>query len=98
ESYYEIAKELITSVLFLDGYKTLSHTDLIEYIKTKYMDKFEEDEIEILDTLRKRRNKIVYYGTLIEPGYIKRNKATFIAIINKLKKLVEEKLPSEEAP
>ncbi|MFH1511368.1 MAG: hypothetical protein ABIF10_06770, partial [Candidatus Woesearchaeota archaeon] len=47
ESYYEIAKELITSVLFLDGYKTLSHTDLIEYIKTKYMDKFEEDEIEI---------------------------------------------------
>jgi hypothetical protein len=81
ESYYEIAKELTTALLFLDGYKTLSHTDLIDYLKMKYDAEFKESEIETLDTLRKRRNKVVYYGAFIEPGYIRRNKATFIASI-----------------
>ena len=31
EEYYEIIKELLTAIMYLDGYKTLSHIKLIEY-------------------------------------------------------------------
>lgn len=96
ESYYEICKELITALLFLDGYKTLSHKDLVEYIKLNYNEKFTENEITILDTLRKRRNNIVYYGIFVDPSYIKRNKVIFENIIRKLKNIVENKLAPQQ--
>ena len=96
ESYYEICKELITSLLFLDGYKTLSHKDLVEYLKTNYKPSFIENEIEVLDMLRKRRNKIVYYGVFVDGSYIKRNKTVFEGIINKLKKIIGNKLKCKE--
>jgi len=92
ESYYEICKELITALLFVDGCKTLSHKDLVEYIKLNYKERFSENEISTIDTLRKRRNSIVYYGVLVDPSYVKRNKAIFEGIISKLKKIVETKL------
>ena len=92
ESYYEICKELITSLLFLDGYKTLSHKDLIEYIKINCSNQFSENEIETLDMLRKRRNKIVYYGIFVDISYITRNKPIFEDIIEKLKKIIKEKI------
>ena len=53
--YYEIIKELITAVLLFDGYKTLSHKDLIDYVKEKRKD-FSEHEISVLDNLRVLRN------------------------------------------
>ena len=90
ESYYEICKELITAILFLDGYKTLSHKDLVQYIKS--FKEFGNQEIETLDILRKRRNKIVYYGVFVDNSYIKRNKNIYENIIRKLKNLVEKKL------
>ena len=36
EEYYEIIKELLTAVMYLDGYKTLSHIKLIEYFSSRY--------------------------------------------------------------
>jgi hypothetical protein len=89
EAYYEICKEIITAILFCDGYKTLSHTDLIEYIK-KYKE-LNEQEIHIIDSLRKKRNQIVYYGTIEETSYAKRNEKTIQEIIRKLKRIIEEK-------
>lgn len=59
ESYYEVIKELITALLFVDGYKTLSHKDLVDY-PNNYKEFFSENDISVVDTLRKRRNKIVY--------------------------------------
>ena len=32
EEYYEIILELMTSIMYLDGYKTLSHIKVLEYI------------------------------------------------------------------
>lgn len=92
ESYYEICKELITAVLFLDGYKTLSHKDLIEYLGSKHKDSFVETEIETINSLRKRRNRIVYYGVFVDPSYLKRNQKIFEEIISKLRKIIDEKL------
>lgn len=89
--YYEIIKELITSVLFIDGYKTLSHKDLIDYLKLKYED-FSNGEINIIDQLRVIRNKISYEGFFASIDYLSRNEDDFKDIINKLKGLIEYKL------
>jgi hypothetical protein len=89
EAYYEICKEMITAILFCDGYKTLSHTDLIEYMK-KYKE-LDEQEIHLIDALRKKRNQIVYYGALEEVSYAKRNEEKIREIIRKLKIIIEQR-------
>ncbi len=89
--YYEIVKELITAVLLIDGYKTLSHKDLIDYLGKNYSE-FTTHEISVLDDLRILRNRITYEGFFIEPSYLERNEPLFRAMIHKLRKMVERKL------
>jgi len=89
--YYEVIKELITAVLLIDGYKTLSHKDLIEYIKEKCKD-FSQQEIFVLDNLRILRNRIAYEGYKIDISYLTKNEALFKAIIKKLKGILEKRL------
>ena len=89
--YYEIIKELITAVLLTDGYKTLSHKDLVDYIKENYKN-FSQQEIAVLDNLRVLRNKIAYEGYQIENSYLSRNEPLFKAIIEKLKLILEKRL------
>lgn len=88
--YYEIIKELITAILLTDGYKTLSHKDLIDYLKEEHSD-FTAHEISNLDDLRILRNRVAYEGFFIEPSYLNRNELLFKTIIQKLKNLVVEK-------
>ena len=83
--YYEIIKELITAVLLIDGYKTLSHKELIDYIKEKYSE-FADYEISILNDLRILRNRIAYEGFFIEISYLDRNEALFKRMIEKFSK------------
>lgn len=87
--YYEIIKELITAILLIEGYKTLSHRDLIEYIKEKNKE-FNAGEISVLDDLRVLRNRVSYEGFLIEPHYLNRNEFLFKKIIQKLKDLIKK--------
>ncbi len=89
--YYEIIKELITAILLIDGYKTLSHKDLIDYLKEKY-NEFNANEISILDDLRILRNRVSYEGFLIEPSYLHRNESLYKLIIKKLKESIKKKL------
>ena len=88
--YYEIIKELITAILLVDGYKTLSHKDLIDYVKEKYKE-FSQHEISVLDNLRILRNRIAYEGFHIEKSHLSRNEYLFKSIIIKLRKILEEK-------
>ncbi len=92
EGFYEICKELITSILFADGYKTLGHKELIEYVKEAYSQALSQEDIQLLDQLRKLRNSIVYYGEMIDPSYIKRNKSYILDLINNLFNICEGKL------
>ena len=85
--YYEIIKELITAVLLLDGYKTLSHIALLDYFKNNYSE-LSSHEVSILDNLRVLRNRVSYDGFFIDPDYLKRNELMFIEIIKKLKNIV----------
>jgi hypothetical protein len=89
--YYEILKELITAVLLTDGYKTLSHKDLIEYLEEKYKE-FSSYEISFLDNLRVLRNRISYEGFFIEPSYLKRNEGLLKSLAEKLKVIIRGKL------
>ncbi len=89
--YYEVVKELITALLLLDGYKTLSHKDLILYLSHEFKDKFFLREIKILDELRILRNRVSYEGFSIEVNYLKRNEQYFKAIIQKLKDIIHKK-------
>lgn len=91
EDYYEIIKECIVALMSIDGLKTLSHKVLIIYLK-KFYPQFREDEVILIDMLRSLRNKIVYYGFFIEPDFIKRNEKRILKIIEKLMKLVRNKL------
>ena len=85
--YYEIIKELVTAILLLDGYKTLSHRDLIEYIG-KNVSELNQEEISIIDDLRILRNRVSYEGFSIDLDYLIRNEDNFKKIITKLKEIV----------
>ena len=61
EEYYEIIKELLTSSMYLQGFKTLSHKALIEYSAKNIMSLSTQD-MNLIDELRIKRNNIVYYG------------------------------------
>jgi hypothetical protein len=89
--YYEVIKELITIILLLDGFKTLSHKTLIEYLQKNYKD-FTGHEIAFLDDLRIIRNKISYNGFFIKPDYLERKEQDIFKIISKLRVIVKKKL------
>ncbi len=89
--YYEIIKELLTAVLLIEGYKTLSHKDLIDYIKEHHKD-FSKFEISILDDLRMLRNRIAYEGFFVDYYYLEKNEDSFVLLITKLKNLLEKRI------
>ncbi len=91
EGYYEIVKELITAIMAVDGWKTLSHELLIGYLARFYKE-FESSETYLIDQLRKTRNEIAYRGLMIQPDYLKRNRKNILEIISKLKKIVTGKI------
>ena len=83
EQYYEIIKELITALMYCDGFKTLSHKMLIVYLEKNYK-RFNKSEIILIDELRKLRNNIVYYGQKIEKEFLINNEKDIKLIIKKL--------------
>lgn len=91
EGYYEIIKELITAIMYINGFKTLSHKSLILYLEKNY-EEFSKSEIIIIDELRRLRNNIVYYGQKVEKEYIINNKKQLENIINKLFNIFKTKI------
>ena len=91
EEYYEIIKEVITSLMYLDGFKTLSHRALIEYLHKEY-NQFDREEIILIDELRILRNNILYYGQKVDSIFLKNRNTQIKRVINKLLKICEDKL------
>ncbi len=88
EEYYEIIKELITALMYSNGFKTLSHKMLIVYLEQNYKE-FDKSQIILIDELRKLRNNILYYGQKIEKEFLINNENDIKLIINKLFKIVK---------
>ncbi len=91
EEYYEIIKELLTAIMYLDGYKTLSHVKLAEYFSSHYS-LLGSKELALIDSLRKFRNGIVYYGRRISSDFLINNENEIKMIIASLLKLVGGKI------
>lgn len=89
--YYEIIKELITAILLADGFKTLNHKDLFEYLEKNYS-QFIANDFSILDSLRVLRNIISYEGFFVDLSYLTRNEFLFKDIIIKLKNILTNSL------
>ena len=89
--YYEIIKELITAILLVDGFKTLNHKDLFEYLEKNYS-QFTANDFSILDSLRVLRNRISYEGFFVDLSYLTRNEFLFKDIIIKLKNILTNSL------
>lgn len=83
EEYYEIIKELLTSFMYLQGFKTLSHKALIEF-SAKNIKSLSIQELSLIDELRVKRNNIVYYGEQITLEFLEKREAKIKEIIAKL--------------
>lgn len=91
EEYYEIILEQITAIMYLDGYKTVSHVSAIGYINKNY--KFLTDnQVSIIDSMRKLRHGIVYYGKKVKEEYLINNEEEINKIINILSKSISDKI------
>jgi len=90
EEYYEIIIELITAVMYSEGYKTLSHVKAIEYGYKKNI--LTNNQARIVDTLRKIRHGIVYYGRKIGKEFMINNKEEILMIVQILNKSVKERI------
>lgn len=61
EESYESIKELLTSLMYLEGYKTLSHIKLIEFIQGKF-NLFENKELKM--KLPRHMSRVSFLHTL----------------------------------
>jgi len=80
EEYYEIIKELITSIMYKRGYKTLSHVELIEFA-SKDIKELGKKDLMLIDELRIKRNGIMYYGEEVTLEFIKTREESIKRII-----------------
>jgi hypothetical protein len=90
EDYYEIIKEILTALMAIDGYKTLSHEVLIGYLKEFYPE-FSDAEIILADELRRLRNKISYGGFFITADFVERRISEIDALTQKLLGVLQKK-------
>ena len=91
EEYYEIILGLITAIMYIDGFKTLSHVSAIQYLSKNYKI-LSENQITIINTTRKLRHGIVYYGKKIKEEYLTNNEDEIRNIISTLEKCIKDKL------
>lgn len=88
EEYYESIKEFLTSLMYIEGYKTLSHIGLINWFKKRKI--FSVGEIRLIDKLRRLRNGTLYYGEKVNKIFLEENEKDIFKIVNKLIKLLEK--------
>ena len=91
EEYYEVLVQLMTAIMYADGYKTISHISLIKYIE-KNNKELSKPEIFLIDQIRKFRHGTVYYGKKISDGFLINNKELLTSIISKLFKIAKNKI------
>lgn len=93
ENYYDIIKELSTALLLLNGLKAIgenAHKEIIDNLN-KFTN-FSPYQISLLQDLRIRRNKSQYEGEPFDISYLENKQNILLEIIDKLKKIVEDKL------
>lgn len=95
EEYYEVVVQLITSLMYIEGYKTLSHISLIEYLKRN--NEFGDYELEILNKMRKFRHGTVYYGRKESGNFFINHEDEIKRLINKLVNLIRGRIKNQSS-
>lgn len=86
ENYYEVIKELLVALMLKHGFRAKNHQCLFTFFANKYG---YEAEVNVILQMSFLRNRLDYYGELIEFNYFDMNKDKFKSIINLLLKLVK---------
>lgn len=89
ENYYEAIKELLIGLLLSKGLRSKNHQCLISYFYKNYPQY--EAEANFIAQLSFLRNRLNYYGELIELDFYKKNKNLFEHIIKIIRGLVTNK-------
>lgn len=87
ENAYESIREAADALLYSEGYKSFSHEASIAYLS---QNGFDEKEIKTIDTFRKIRNSIKYYGGDCQESEAKQSIQTAEQTIKKIKKILEK--------
>jgi len=87
EGIYESIKELLTALLYCNGFKSDNHECLIAFLKHNYP--CLSYEIGIIYQLKDLRNEIDYKGQIVSPEYLERNRLEFKHIFDVLSKAVK---------
>jgi len=85
EEYYEAILELIHSLLAASGYRAGNHECAIEFLR--FYPELGEAEIELLHRMRRIRNSIKYYGSLMHRDEIEALISRAKILFNKIMKL-----------
>lgn len=88
EGYYEVIKELLTALLLSKGLKSKNHQCLITYFYKNYPSY--ENLANFILGLNSVRNKLNYYGRLIEYSYYEDNFEKINKTIKTLKELLSD--------
>jgi len=92
KEYYDVLRELMGIILLMDGYKIVgeeAHKRIIEYIEENHKE-ISSYQINLLNDLRIKRNKVSYNGFFIESYYLERKVKDIFNIIDILKKIINK--------
>ena len=87
ENYYEIIKELLVALLLSKGLKSSNHQCLISYFYNNYPEL--ESYAHLIAEMCYLRNKLEYYGELVDYSFYDKNKDKIKKIILKLNELIK---------
>jgi uncharacterized protein (UPF0332 family) len=90
ENYYEIIKELLVALLLSNGIKSSNHQCLISYFYKNYPEL--ESYAHLISEMSFLRNRLNYYGELIDYSFYDKNKDKIIKIILKFKENIKKLL------
>lgn len=90
EDYYEAIKELLVALLLKNGLRSKNHQCLISYFYKKFP-KYEA-EARLISRMCYLRNRLDYYGELIDFDFYKTHQKEFENIFVLLKKIVFDKV------
>lgn len=93
DGHYEVIKELLTALLYIEGLKSDNHECLIAFLKDKYPELGYETGV--IYQLKNVRNEISYRGFFVKPEYFEMNKIEFQHIIKTLRRIIMNKLAED---
>ena len=87
EGYYEVIKELLVALLLSKGLKSSNHQCLITYFYKNYSEY--ESYTHLISEMSYLRNRLNYYGELVDPDFYEKNNEKIKKTITILRKLLE---------